>query len=76
MAYNTFLADRIAQIEEIYDGKIKLFSFPSAKVRWEDCWAWMTENKRKPKKSFSVFWVLKIGTYNVLARNLNVIDFN
>ena len=44
------LTDRIAAIEEIYDGKIKIFSFPSAKVRWEDCWAWMTENKRKPKK--------------------------
>ena len=33
-------------------------------------------NKRKPKRNFSVFWVLEIGTYNVLARNLNVMDFS
>ena len=44
------LQNKIDSLSELYNNKIKIFSVPSGKIRWEDVWTWMMENKRKSKK--------------------------
>lgn len=44
------LQSKIDSLSELYNNKIKIFSVPSGKIRWEDVWTWMMENKRKSKK--------------------------